>query len=315
MTMRGGACAAVLATVLAGTAYADKKTPGLFDFGSTWKTPVGHERDAAKELAPGGLDLSPAVPAGEPRVIRVRFYVDRDYRSLVLRWQGKLRAQIQRVNAVVTRVFNVRFEIESLRDWDRSHVGAQLEPILGELEALDPAREVDLVIGVGAPPPPTPLQEVVSSIHQIGVSRLLARHFVLRGMDDDQEIRALEREFKLISPEERQRLYEDRKAHKEVVVFLHEWGHTLGLLHNEDRSIIMNPAYHPRQASFSDFEKRQIALVVARRLARPTEAFPETADLPALLATAPRDEGSDQERADLAAVTRGRGQGAVEAGR
>ncbi len=228
-----------------------------------------------------------------------------------MRWQAKARAQIAHINAVVTPVFNVQFEIESLRDWDRSHVGVQLGPILGELEALDPARDVDLVIGFA-----TPLRGVVArSIHQLGASQLLARHFVMRGMDDEEEIRALEQEFKLISVEERQRLYGERKAHKEVVVFLHEWGHALGLLHHEDKTIIMNPAYDNQQRGFSEFEKRVLALVVSRRLARPSEPYPETSDLLPLLATAPSDEGSDKDRAELLAFARERAQGGGGAGR
>ncbi|HEX3308886.1 MAG TPA: matrixin family metalloprotease, partial [Streptosporangiaceae bacterium] len=290
----------VLVAALVGVAHAEKKKAGLFDF-ETWKSPVSRERDAAKQLAPTSLDLTPAAVEGETKTIRLRLYAERDYRSLVLRWQGKLRAQIQNINAVVTRVFAVRFEIESVRDWDRSHVGQPLERVLEELETLDPAREVDLVVGFA-----TPLQGVAASVHQIGTSRLLARHFVLRGMDDEQELRAFERELKLISSEERQRLYGERKAHKEVVMFLHEWGHALGLLHNDDPTVIMNPAYDPRQAGFSDFEKKVVALVVGRRAARPNELYPETADLLPLLAAAPHDEGSDKDRADLLAFARAR---------
>jgi hypothetical protein len=301
MSWKARALVGVVALV--GVAHAEKKKPGLFDF-EVPKLPVTRERDAAKQLAPTTLDLTPSAPAGETKTIRLRLYADSDYRGLVLRWQTKARAQIARINAVVAPVFNVRFEIESLRDWNRSHAGVRLEPILDELEALDPAREVDLVVGFA-----TPLQGVAASIHQIGSSRLLARHFVLRGMDDEQEIRALEREFTLISPEERQRLYGDRKAHKEVVMFLHEWGHVLGLLHNEDKTVIMNPAYDPAQAGFSAFERKVIALVVDRRKAHPTELYPETADLLPLLAAAPREEGSDQERADLLVFARARAQG------
>src|SRR4051812_24725093 len=96
------------------TARADnKKKPGLVDFES-WKTPVTRERDAAKQLAPGTLDLTPVVtgiPA--PRPMRVRVYADRDYRQTVIRWQTKIRAQIARINRVVEPVFAVRFDVES----------------------------------------------------------------------------------------------------------------------------------------------------------------------------------------------------------
>ncbi len=290
------------------SARAEDKKPGMFDF-APWKMPVTREREAAGHLAPSGLDLTPAVSGqGEPRAIRLRIYADRDYRGLLMRWQPKVRAQIDRINAVVGPVFNVRFEIESLRDWDRSHVGLPFDPILTELEALDPAREVDWVLGLA-----TPLHGVASSIHQIGGAPLLGRHLLLRGMDDEQEYRAVEASFKLLSPDEREKLYADRKAHKEVVMFLHEWGHSAGLLHDEDRAMIMNPSYDERQSAFSDFDKEVLALVIERRLARRSEPYPESADLVALYQRAPPDEGSDKERAQRLALVQQRAGGQLAA--
>ena len=295
-------CGLAAAGVLgADRAFAEKNKPGLFDF-EKWQTPGGREKEAAGQFLPGRFDLTPmaGLPA-EARTLRLRFYADRDYR-LLLRWQTRLRAQGKRINAVVEPVFAVRFEIESVRDWDRSHTGVPLDPILGELETLDPGREVDCVIGLV-----TPMRGVATSVHHIGTARLLARHFVLRAMDDEQEILALDREFKLLNINERQDLYEARKSHKEVVVFLHEWGHTLGLLHNGEPAVIMNPNYDARQAGFSAFEQRFIAQVVQNRLQHPKDQFPEGPSLESLLADAPPDEGSDKERADLLDGVRARG--------
>ena len=288
-------------------AFAEKKKPGLFDF-QKWQTPGGREKDAAGQFLPGRFDLTPmaGLPA-EVRPLRVRFYADRDYRML-LRWQTRLRAQVKRINAVAEPVFAVRFEIESVREWDRSHTGAPLEPILSELETLDPGREVDCVIGLV-----TPMRGVATSVHAVGNARLLSRHMVMRAMDDEQEILALDREFKLLDINERQNLYDVRKAHKEVVVFLHEWGHTLGLLHHGELSVIMNPNYDERQAGFSDFEQRLIALVVQTRLQHPKDPFPEGAALESLLADAPPEEGSDKERAELLDAVRARAHHAVAA--
>jgi hypothetical protein len=227
-------------------------------------------------------------------VVRVRVYADRDYRMLVLRWQGHLRDQIKRINAVVEPVFALRFEIDSLHDWDRAHSGVSLDAILTEVEALDPAKDVDLVIGLV-----TPMQGVATSMHQAGLARILSHHFVLRGMDSEEEIRALDREFRLLDPGERQDLYGVRKLHKEVALFLHEWGHTLGLLHHEDRAALMNPVYDIHQSGFSPFERQVISLVTDRRAADPTHPFPESSALEPLLAHAPTDEGTDKERADL----------------
>jgi tetratricopeptide (TPR) repeat protein len=294
----------------AGTTRADdskddsKKKPGLFDF-EHWSTPAGHERDAVRHLVPGRFDLLPAPGRpGELRTIKLRIYADRDYRATVLSWQKHLRAQIGRINDVVGAVFAVRFEIESIREWDRSHAGMPLDPILTELAAMDPGRDVGCVIGLV-----TPMRGVATSVHQIGSAWLLSRHFVLRGMDDEQEILALDREFALLAPGERQAVYDQRKAHKEVVIFLHEWGHTLGLLHNEDPAIIMNPAYDAHQTAFSAYEQSVISLVLGRRFERPDEPYPEVAALESLLRDAPADEGSDKDRAQLLDLARQRARG------
>lgn len=293
--------AALGLAALGGRAAADGKKPGMFDFES-WKSPVAREREAAGQIAPGSFDLTPAVPhTGEPRVIRVRVYADSDYRGLIMRWQGRLRGQLARVNAVAGPVFNVTFEIESIRTWERSHVGAAFDPIMKELAALDPAREVDLVLGLV-----TPMRGVATSMHQVGEAFTPGRYLVLRGMDDEQEGLAIDREYHLLSAEERARIYSDRKAHKEVAVFLHEWGHSAGLLHEEDRAMIMNPALDPRQSAFSEFDKKVLALVIDRRHAHPGEAFPERADLAALYEKVPPDVGSEKERMQLLSFLRPR---------
>ncbi|HLK88539.1 MAG TPA: hypothetical protein VKZ18_01520 [Polyangia bacterium] len=288
------------ASVLAGErTRADDKKPGMFDF-EHWKSPVTRERESAGRLAPVGFDLTPAVaPDAAPRTIRVRVYADSDYRSLVMRWQARLRGQLGHVNAVTGPVFAVRFEVESFRSWDRSHVGVGMEAITKELTALDPAREVDLVLGLV-----TPARGVENSFHVLGEAPTPGHHIVLRGMDDEQEGVALDREYQLLSADERGKLYSDRKAHKEVVLFLHEWGHSAGLLHQDDRAMIMNPSYDPRQAAFGAFDKQVLALVIDKRLALPAEAFPESADLLKLYERAPVGVGSDRDRAEVIAFLR-----------
>jgi hypothetical protein len=296
---------AALSCALAGMGAAHaqkKKKDGLFDI-DWWKPPVRHEHNAAQSYAPRGLNVAPGgAPQGEARVLRMRIYADRDYRGTVIRWQTKMKAQVQRINTVVGAVFNLRFEIDGLREWDRSHAGVALgSALVDELEALDPAKDVDLVIGLV-----TPLQGVATSAHSIGIAPYLGRHFVLRGMDDEQEFRDFERAFPLISADERQRLYSDRKAHKEVVLFLHEWGHTLGLTHHEERRSIMNPAYDHQQTEFSDYDKRVVSLVVERRAAARDQPFPESADLLPVVTAMPAEEGSEAERTHLLDLLRRR---------
>jgi hypothetical protein len=249
------------------------------------------------------VDLTPAVERqGEARVIRLRIYADKDYRAVMFRWQAHMRNQVDRLNAVIGPVFNARFEIEGMRHWDRSHLGVALgSAMLDELQALDDGKEVDLVVGLV-----TPLSGVAASAHSVGWAGYLSRHFLLRGMDDEQEFRLFERELQRITAAERQHLYTARKAHKEVVIFLHEWGHTLGLLHNQDPKCIMNPAYDAQQIEFSEYEKRIVALVIERRLAARDAPFPEAHDLLPLVEGMPPEEGSDGERRYLVDLVRRR---------
>ncbi|HXI59144.1 MAG TPA: hypothetical protein VNO55_23920, partial [Polyangia bacterium] len=253
------AVATLIAATLAlpAAVRAEDKKPGLFDF-QRWKTPVREQREAAQQLAPAALDVSPAPNiATEPRVVRLRFYADAGYRNVVVRWQGKMRVQVERLNRVVEPIFNVRFEIESLREWKRPQTDTTLDAAGTELETTDPARDVDWVVGLV-----TPFRGVATNVHQIGNARYLSRHLILRGMDDEQEGRLLDQELRLLSPDERQRIYGDRKVHKELVIFLHEWAHTMGVVHSESASVIMNPAYDCKQAGFSEADKEVMALVL-----------------------------------------------------
>jgi hypothetical protein len=199
------------------------------------------DRDAAKKLAPVSLDdMVVGRASGPARVLRLRVWADEDYRAATMHWQKRVEGQIARVNRVLEPGFNVRFEIESQRKWAQSHVGQPFEPMLDELERLDPGTDVDWVLGLV-----TSFRGVATSIHQIAGAHLVSKHFVMRGMDDQEEGRFLAESFKLLPPSERESLYEARKAHKEVVIFLHEWAHTLGALHAEDPELVMNPAYDP----------------------------------------------------------------------
>ena len=63
-----------------------------------------------------------------------------------------------------------------------------------ELAALDDGRQVDLVLGLV-----TPARGVATTMHQVGEAFTPGRHIVMRGMDDEEEGKALEREFHLLS--------------------------------------------------------------------------------------------------------------------
>ena len=145
----------------------------------------------------------------------------------------------------------------------------------------------------------TPMRGVTTSVHQVG-DRLAAlapfrpaRHGRRAG-----DPRARSR-IHLLDPSSASRFTSQRKAHKEVVIFLHEWGHTLGLLHHEDPAVIMNPSYDRiRRRSAPSSRARSTWCSGAASSDRP-RPIPEVAALESFLTDAPSDEGSDRDRAQL----------------
>ena len=237
-----------------GRAAPTRRRPGCST--CEWWKPPGARRSASSSTEPGAAGREPrrrrSRRGGEARTIRLRIYADRDYRGLVLRWQAKARAQIQRINAVVGPVFNVRFEIESLRDWDRSHVGVPLGgPLIDELEALDDGREVDLVVGLV-----TPLRGVATSVHHIGSARLAvaafraARHGRRAGVPGVRaRVQADLGRGAAAALRRPQGAQGDRRAS------CTSGGTRWACSTTRIAKIIMNPAYDPQQAEFSDYEQ------------------------------------------------------------
>jgi|GEM_PF-4493208 len=197
---------------------------------------------------------------GEVRVLRLRVYVSSDYRAQTLQWQAHLQRLIERVNRVTAGWPGVRFEVVEIRRWDRVSASASLEQLLQDLEKTDAGRDVDWVMGLAAAVPLMPTQ-----IHNLGMARELGRHFVIRNLHDLAEYDLFRSALDEMSAGERDQLLSVRKAHKEVVVFLHEWAHTLGVLHARHWQRIMNPAYHQGQMRFSDGEARMIEMGLQRR--------------------------------------------------
>src|SRR5437763_71090 len=70
----------------------------------------------------------------------------------------------------------------------------------------------------------SPAQERAAQRLEPALLQVLGRHFVLRGMADLEEARDLARYLDTLDPSQREKLYSRRKWHKEIAVFLHEWG-------------------------------------------------------------------------------------------
>ena len=202
---------------------------------------AGAERKALQKYAPAPLSAPMRARNADPTLMRVHVWADPDFQLGGVSWKSRVKQLFTSVNAFTVPVFGARFEVVRMSTWHRQSRSSQLEPLLGELEKHDPGEGVDWVIGFVAP-----LPIVTASIHNIGMARGLGKHFVLRGMSSLDEAADLRRAFPVLakfSPEDLEKLYALRKSHKELVVFLHEWAHTLGAIHVDARDHVMSPSY------------------------------------------------------------------------
>jgi hypothetical protein len=151
------------------------------------------------------------------------------------------------VNANVGPNFGVKFQIASIVEWDTSCDPARLEGCLSELEKRDVGEDGDWIVGVlGAMP------SFTESFDLLGMAQPLGRHFLVRDVSDLAERAAIEQAFASFMPARREEIYKRRKTHKRVTVFLHEWAHTLGGLHVDNKESLLNPFYDDRMEAFDN---------------------------------------------------------------
>lgn len=233
-----------------------------------WKTRSQHQRDYVnEELMPHVAADSAEAPLRPVRSkLRLEILADARYRALP-EWHNEIATQVQQASDLLFRQVGVELDVARIGDWDRPKGSDDIERALRELEAEVPARDVDLVIGLI-----TPLPLVTSAIHSLGVTRLMGRHIVLRGMDDVSEMMALREHFDALGDTERFEIYRARKRHKQGIVLAHEVAHTMGLIHVKDGDLVMSTSWSPEQTGFAPEEVKIFHLGLAFHVRRLREA-------------------------------------------
>lgn len=234
------------------------------------KSPEELRRDAQRAQ----LQLNAPAELDEPgderqwrafKTLRVRFYYDPTFAQLEGNVQEHLADRLHHVNEVLEGALHVRVEVADIRALPASPPGPlDLDAFLVKLDDQDKGEDVDAVIAlVGALPVAT------FSFYELGRAKLLGKHIVIRSMTNPEETRVLDT-FDALEPEERSRMYQQRKRHKEATVMLHELGHSLGALHSSDATDIMHASYEPSMKSFSPYNLQLMELALDERL-RPAE--------------------------------------------
>jgi predicted Zn-dependent protease len=222
--------------------------------------------DAQRRAAQAALPADIAVPSPltRPRgtvTLRIRFYADEDFRAGLFRWADRTKGKLEQLNRVVEPAFGIRLEAESFRRWHRSSGNTDVKQLLGDLEKLDPGPGVDLVVGFVAA-----LSLPSASIHDLAAARALGRHFVMRGIAGVDESLAVNAALETLDPAAREQIQSRRKEHKEYVVFLHAWLHTLGAIHSTNAQRLNHPTYSPRMGTLSIVDTELAAAAIQARL-------------------------------------------------
>ncbi len=269
---------------------------GLLALSAACRTPWDIERDRARRLTPPKIDNQAGAsrvsdipaPSDGTRVnatYQIRIYVDRDYRREAANWQKEVEELVEQASSITEGLFGAKLHIESIRQWEKYNPKDTLAPALDLLARIDSGRDVHWVVGfVGS-------SSLVNASHdQLGRAYLFARHFVLRGLRNAEEITAIEDSFKYLSSGERDQLIRSRRRHRQTAVFLHEWAHTLGAPHARSPEFINYEQYDSKQERFDEYTTKLIA-VSLRHWQR--EALPDAevqswgAELQVLLSTVP----------------------------
>ena len=218
----------------------------------------GRTTERPVEIEPARLVPTPVAGVGK-FTARIRVYVDVGYKGQNPAHEQQIRRLLSGAFRILEPTIGVALGEVEFRSWEREP-GSDLKMMLAELEALDPGEDVDWVLGfVDAQ------GHVAADVHQLGEARALGKHAVLRGLDDRGEVAVLDSALASMSGQDRRALYERRKQHKELVLLLHELGHTLGAMHVTGNDRIMSPGYDVAQSSFEVPTARLMAVAAKAR--------------------------------------------------
>lgn len=220
--------------------------------------PQIQQRNAADLSKLGPATLEATQPKeGEPRTAKVRVYADAGVRALP-QWKEKITEQIDYAGQLLTPLLGAQLKVVEIRDWDRP---GDPTDALKTLADADPAKDVAWVIGYVMP------NDVASkAMTALGNAELLGHYVVVRAWAEKPEAEQLSTSFPDLKPSEKSEVLAAHERHKQTVVLLHMLAKTLGAIDEADAAWIQNPAYSPKQASFSDRNRELLQMGMDARI-------------------------------------------------
>ena len=227
----------------------------------------GQQKHAQQHLAaartPASLDVERAASSHrqiELRTMRVRIEPTAAYRAQVLDFERGFENTLTVVNGVLEPSLGIRLEIDDTRPFAPKGGEDQIGELIAELRHADAGQDVDWVIGLAGSVP-----RFEDSFHELGLAEVVGKHVLLRALSDLAEYQAIQAGLPDLSAAERDKLIRARLEHKTAAVLLHELGHTLGALHELDKTNLMNPRYFTSAQHFGARTLDVMRVVLAHR--------------------------------------------------
>ena len=83
---------------------------------------------------------------GEPRRLKVRVYLDEDFRSQTIRWKQQIEEQFDDANQFLEPALGIRLEVVAYKPWAQRSASESMETLVRALEAHDQADDVAWVV-------------------------------------------------------------------------------------------------------------------------------------------------------------------------
>ncbi|MFZ5468991.1 MAG: hypothetical protein ACOZIN_06075 [Myxococcota bacterium] len=200
-----------------------------------WQTRAEVDREWLDEVT-GSFELPEEDLSGRPpRVYRLRVYADQKYRAHEALWKERFAEVIDKVNTITRSWFAVEFQVVEVVEWVRQ---------LNESEMSVLGREanrsgVDWVVGLLGP---DPMGEADGGLF-VGQSQYFGDMLLVRTSLNPHIYRSW-RDAMALETTEVRRAYARYIVLNEARVFLHEWGHSLGIPHVVDQACVMHLTNH-----------------------------------------------------------------------
>jgi hypothetical protein len=219
---------------------------GCLFYDSRWGQATAEQKHSAARLQPAAMEAPAARHDLIRRHAKVRGCVTQAYAAETLDWSERFDQLVRNASSVLAPSIGLELGSAGAKLWKPEHGEAGLATAIGDLPGCE-GPEADWVVAMVQS-----TANVVSDFHVLGRGQTYSPYLAMRASNDPAELEAFAKSFPDLDETARQKLYSDRKRHKTLALFLHEFAHTLGAVHRTAKDTLMAPAYDSAERGYDE---------------------------------------------------------------